>query len=165
MPFINSANSFIPYHTGPYLQKGSGVFSVLGDWASRYVVPWMSRAAKSASSNLMSAVKSKSAQRLAHKAGKAAIKGVLNTTQDITDGKNVKEALKNNLDSTRQQLTDAIKNEVHKTIKRKMPSDSTGGQKKKRPAQTTIKKIPSRKPKLLTTKKQGQLAKNRRTLL
>lgn len=161
MPYINSANTFIPYHTGPYIQKGSGVFGVLGDWASRYVVPWISRAAKSASSNFMSAVKSKSAQRLAHKAGKAAISGVLNTTNDIAQGKDVKESLKNNLNSTKQQLTDAIKSEVKKTIKRKAaPILNDVGNRKKKPKPKPVKA----KPKLLASSKRVPI-KKAKTLL
>lgn len=133
MPFINSSNSFIPYHTGPYLQKGAGLFNVLGDLASRYVVPWMSKAAKTAASSLTSVATSKTAKALAQKASDAAAKGVLNTAQDIAGGKNVKEALHNNITSTKADLTDALKTEVSKAVKRKITPELKEPPKAKKP--------------------------------
>lgn len=103
-----------PYHTGPYIQSGGGIFSWLGNIGQRYVFPFFSKAAKVASSGISDIAKSDATKNIIKKAKKAAVKGVVDTSNKILQGASPKEALKSSAKQAKKRIVDSISTEIKK---------------------------------------------------
>ena len=150
--YINPGNSYIPYHSGPYIQRGRGLFNVLGNWATRYAVPWFSRATKLAQSTLGDVVKSKAMKNIVNKAKSAAVEGVKQASNQVLDGTPVGEALGQSVKSTGNKIKQVMKSEAKKAIKRTL-----GDTPKKAPKK---RKIDTQKSTLFKTANRPKLKKS-----
>ena len=87
-------------YKGVYLQRGSGVGSILS-LIFRSLVPWIKRGATAL-------VKSKSVRWLAKSAGKTAAKSAASLAQDVLTGNSSKASAKNNLQNAKRGLQAAL---------------------------------------------------------
>ena len=143
MPYLNPSNTFLPYHSGPILQRGGlynprfqtggGLFSTLGSFASNYVLPWFKRIGKVASSAATDVMKSDATKRLTEKAKQAAADGIIDATKEISKGTPIKDAISTSASKAKNTLSNALKSEVGKALKRKIEG----------PAQRTVKRKPN----------------------
>ena len=98
----------------PYIQRGGGIFSSLGDMAKRYILPFFVTAAKTAKSGALKAVKSNATKNIVKNAKKAVESGIYNASNQILQGQNVGDVIKKTSNATRNKITSNIKQELLK---------------------------------------------------
>lgn len=106
----------VPYNRGVYIQRGSGLFSAISDFAVRYARPWFQRAVKTASSSLSKAAKSKHARNIVNNAKTAVQAGLYDAGKQILQGENIAQTLKNTASKTKDSITDNLKSEADKAL-------------------------------------------------
>ena len=143
-----------PFHTGRYLQRGSGVFSWLGGVASRYLFPFLSKTAKFVSSGATKAAKSKAVKRLVKHAKKAATEGVIDTASNILDGKDVGTSLKESAETAKKTIGGALKTELN-IAKRSLNPKKKGGKKSSTKGRKKIPSPPKSVKKVMLEKQSG----------
>lgn len=98
-------------YKGVYLQRGSGIGSVLS-LIFRALVPWVKRGASAI-------MKSKSVRQLAKKAGTTAIQSASKLATDVITGKSAKKSASVNLKQAKRGLQEALSKAIQPPVKKK----------------------------------------------
>jgi len=98
----------------PYIQRGGGIFSTIGDVVKRFALPFFVRAAKTAGSGAVKAIKSNAAKSIVREAKNAVADGLIDTTGKILQGHNVGQAIKEGSNQAKNRVTKVAKREANK---------------------------------------------------
>ena len=109
----------------PYIQRGGGLFSAVGDLAKRFALPWFVRAVKTAQSGATEAIKSEATKNIVKHAKKAVQDGIVNASNQVLQGENVGKALVDSSNKAKDKIVKAVQAEVAGKGKKRKAINST----------------------------------------
>ena len=145
---VNPRSVQRPFHAGPYIQSGAGLFDFISV-AARKLLPYIGVAGKAAASGLKTAAKSKITKKILKKGANAALQGGKQLLQGDT--------LSNVAKKTGDTITKNVSSEVTKIIDKQLSKPAKVVEQTQTPV---LKSNKSKKTKLKKTPKRLSKIKN-----